>query len=144
MVENIQERFVVAVVVVVLGGFCSFVCVLFFCGFFVCLFVFVLFCFFGGRGGGCDLSQVFQHIVAYTVWSGAFLGLRFLMAEHSSEIFWVLFMHRLGMFSCFTPCLSFSLKSSTLYVVMGRVLSLLQRWANSFAAFSSTSISLGT
>ena len=56
---------------------------------------------------------------------GAFFGLRFLMAEFSSEIFKVLFKHGLGTFSCFSSCLSFSFMSPIFFGVRGRVLSLL-------------------
>ena len=75
---------------------------------------------------------------------GAFFGLRFLMAEFSSEVFRVLFKHGLWIFSCFSSCLSFSSMSPTFFSVRGRVLSLLKSWANSFAAFLTVSDVLWT
>ena len=56
---------------------------------------------------------------------GPFFGLRFLMAEFSSEIFRVLFIHGLGIFSCFSSSLSFSFMSPSFLSVKGRVLSFL-------------------
>ena len=44
-----------------------------------------------------------SNIVAYTG-PGTFFGLRFLMAEFSSEVFRVLFKHGLGIFSCCFSC----------------------------------------
>ena len=75
---------------------------------------------------------------------GAFFGLRFLMAEFSSEVFRVLFKRGLKIFSCFSSCSSFSFMSPTFFGVRGRVLSLQQSWANSFAAFLSVSNVLRT
>ena len=66
------------------------------------------------------------------------------MAEFCSEVFRVLFKHGLGIFSCFSSCLSFSFMSPTFFGVRGRVLSLLYSWANSFAAFLSVSNVLRT
>ena len=47
------------------------------------------------------------------------------MAEFSSEVSRVLFKHGLGIYSWFSPCLSFSFMSPTFFGVRGRVLSLL-------------------
>ena len=54
----------------------------------------------GVRGGGIG-PRCFGLSLLTPFDPGAFLCLKFLIAEFSSEVYRVLFKHRLGIFSCF-------------------------------------------